>query len=105
MNQARVANREETNIPDSPYKNTRTGGKRGRGDTKDSPSKRKKTDETEKGLQLKQPDNIVNVTLKDYQLLGVEWLTSLYVNGVNGILADEMGLGYVSRLAIHIQLF
>ena len=26
-------------------------------------------------------------------LKGVEWLISLYENGLNGILADEMGLG------------
>jgi ATP-dependent DNA helicase len=32
-------------------------------------------------------------TLKDYQLEGVRWLTSLFENGVSGILADEMGLG------------
>jgi len=28
--------------------------------------------------------------LRDYQLKGVEWLASLYENGLNGILADEM---------------
>jgi ATP-dependent DNA helicase len=28
--------------------------------------------------------------LKDYQLEGVRWLTSLFENGVSGILADEM---------------
>jgi ATP-dependent DNA helicase len=31
--------------------------------------------------------------LRDYQLAGVEWLISLWENGLNGILADEMGLG------------
>jgi len=31
--------------------------------------------------------------LRDYQLAGLEWLVSLYENGINGILADEMGLG------------
>ena len=31
--------------------------------------------------------------LRDYQLKGVQWLISLYQNGVNGILADQMGLG------------
>lgn len=35
--------------------------------------------------------------LRDYQLTGVEWLVSLYDNGLNGILADEMGLGKVSN--------
>lgn len=31
--------------------------------------------------------------MRDYQLRGVRWLTSLYQNGLNGILADQMGLG------------
>jgi len=31
--------------------------------------------------------------LKPYQLIGLQWLVSLYVNNLNGILADEMGLG------------
>jgi ATP-dependent DNA helicase len=31
--------------------------------------------------------------MKSYQVAGLEWLTSLYENGLNGILADEMGLG------------
>ncbi|KAJ3365329.1 putative DNA helicase ino80 [Allomyces arbusculus] len=31
--------------------------------------------------------------LKEYQLKGLEWLISLYEQGINGILADEMGLG------------
>lgn len=41
-----------------------------------------------------QPRNLADgCRLKDYQLEGVRWLTSLYENGVSGILADEMGLG------------
>lgn len=32
-------------------------------------------------------------TLKSYQLKGMNWLCSLYDQGINGILADEMGLG------------
>ena len=31
--------------------------------------------------------------MKPYQLIGVQWLVSLYNNNLNGILADEMGLG------------
>lgn len=31
--------------------------------------------------------------LKAYQLKGMNWLASLYDQGINGILADEMGLG------------
>ena len=31
--------------------------------------------------------------LKPYQLLGVNWMKLLHLNGVNGVLADDMGLG------------
>lgn len=40
-----------------------------------------------------QPALVSGCTMKDYQLDGLEWLVSLYENGLNGILADEMGLG------------
>ncbi|KAK9453161.1 SNF2 family N-terminal domain-containing protein [Dipodascopsis uninucleata] len=41
----------------------------------------------------RQPKLVTGGILKDYQLAGLEWLISLYENGLNGILADEMGLG------------
>ena len=31
--------------------------------------------------------------LREYQLVGLQWMVSLYNNKLNGILADEMGLG------------
>ncbi|GBG27141.1 Helicase, putative [Hondaea fermentalgiana] len=34
-----------------------------------------------------------NFSLKDYQLVGLNWLRLLYSQDLNGILADEMGLG------------
>ncbi|XP_071953036.1 probable global transcription activator SNF2L2 [Antedon mediterranea] len=40
-----------------------------------------------------QPEMMVNGTLKEYQIKGLEWMVSLYNNNLNGILADEMGLG------------
>lgn len=40
-----------------------------------------------------QPRTVVGGTLRGYQLEGVQWLVSLFENGLNGILADEMGLG------------
>lgn len=43
--------------------------------------------------QVSQPALVTGGTLKNYQLEGLEWLVSLYENGLNGILADEMGLG------------
>lgn len=41
---------------------------------------------------LKVP-KILHCSLKDYQKRGLEWLVSLYNQGINGMLADEMGLG------------
>eukprot|EP01104_Vermistella_antarctica_P019859 TRINITY_DN807_c0_g1_i1.p1 TRINITY_DN807_c0_g1~~TRINITY_DN807_c0_g1_i1.p1 ORF type:complete len:1492 (-),score=489.09 TRINITY_DN807_c0_g1_i1:45-4520(-) len=40
-----------------------------------------------------QPEMLVGGTLKEYQVLGLQWMVSLYNNNLNGILADEMGLG------------
>jgi ATP-dependent DNA helicase len=41
----------------------------------------------------RQPELVTGGTMRKYQLEGLEWLISLYENGLNGILADEMGLG------------
>lgn len=46
--------------------------------------------EQPKGFQA--PKSVV-VSLHPHQLIGVEWMITLYQNGLNGILADEMGLG------------
>ncbi|ANB15712.1 Irc5p [Sugiyamaella lignohabitans] len=40
-----------------------------------------------------QPTLITGGTLHPYQVAGVQWMVSLFENGLNGILADEMGLG------------
>ncbi|KAK1791953.1 hypothetical protein P4O66_013926, partial [Electrophorus voltai] len=39
------------------------------------------------------PSYVKTGKLRDYQIRGLNWLISLYENGINGILADEMGLG------------
>lgn len=39
------------------------------------------------------PPFIKNGEMRDYQVRGLNWMISLYENGINGILADEMGLG------------
>ncbi|KAJ2814339.1 chromatin remodeling complex Adenosinetriphosphatase, partial [Coemansia erecta] len=39
------------------------------------------------------PAYVSGGTMRDYQLRGLNWMISLYENGINGILADEMGLG------------
>ena len=40
-----------------------------------------------------QPKTVTGGVMRGYQLEGLDWLDSLYSNGLNGILADEMGLG------------
>jgi DNA helicase INO80 len=43
-------------------------------------------------ISIEQP-KLLNCTLKEYQVKGLNWLANLYDQGINGILADEMGLG------------
>ena len=40
-------------------------------------------------LKIGQP-RLLMATLKEYQLKGLNWLGTLYDQGINGILADEM---------------
>ena len=42
--------------------------------------------------EVRQPSILVGGDLKEYQLMGLQWMISLYNNRLNGILADEMGL-------------
>ena len=49
-----------------------------------------------------QPALVTGAKLRDYQLAGVQWMISLYENGLNGILADEMGLGKVFYILLHV---
>ncbi|KAI8352107.1 SNF2 family N-terminal domain-containing protein [Blakeslea trispora] len=39
-----------------------------------------------------------DLTLKDYQLMGLNWMLLLYSKGISGILADEMGLGKTAQV-------
>ena len=34
--------------------------------------------------------DVKNGNMRDYQIRGLNWMISLYENGINGILADEM---------------
>jgi DNA helicase INO80 len=43
--------------------------------------------------------------LKEYQLKGLNWLATLYEQGINGILADEMGLGKVGNQQLCAPLY
>ncbi|KAF7339360.1 SNF2 family helicase ATPase [Mycena sanguinolenta] len=48
-------------------------------------------------LTIGQPKMLM-AQLKEYQLKGLNWLATLYEQGINGILADEMGLGKASTV-------
>jgi len=73
--------------------------------TEDAPADKKiklddSQEEEDKAYHGEQPALITGATLKSYQLAGVQWMVSLYENGLNGILADEMGLGKVGSKAV-----
>jgi hypothetical protein len=53
-------------------------------------------------VSSRQPALVTGADMRDYQLAGMEWLVTLYENGLNGILADEMGLGCVQPVS-HAQ--
>eukprot|EP00842_Homolaphlyctis_polyrhiza_P006653 jgi/Hompol1/698/HPOL_004308-RA len=50
-------------------------------------------DKQESFVFSESPAYVEGGTMRDYQIQGLNWLISLYTNGINGILADEMGLG------------
>ena len=41
--------------------------------------------------------------MRDYQIQGLNWLISLYENGINGILADEMVMLFYFNSKFNIQ--
>ena len=53
-------------------------------------------------LTIPQPQMLM-AQLKEYQLKGLNWLATLYEQGINGILADEMGLGKVRMRLISLE--
>ncbi|KAN0064789.1 chromatin remodeling complex Adenosinetriphosphatase [Thecaphora frezii] len=73
----------------------------------DNSNRRRKTEKEEDEELLKEGDEeeedafvfnespayVKGGKMRDYQIQGLNWMISLYHNGINGILADEMGLG------------
>ncbi|KXL42766.1 hypothetical protein M433DRAFT_156516 [Acidomyces richmondensis BFW] len=56
---------------------------------------------------LAQPENMGDVELKDYQLVGLNWLNLLWSKKLSCILADDMGLGktcQVIAFLAHLQV-
>jgi ATP-dependent DNA helicase len=52
-----------------------------------------------------QPSLVTGGHMKRYQLEGLEWLKTLWMNGLSGILADEMGLGKTLQAISLISFF
>ena len=53
---------------------------------------------------LEQPKLLVppnNGKLREYQMVGLQWMVSLYNNHLNGILADEMGCAPTGLVQIY----
>ncbi|WFD31513.1 hypothetical protein MSPP1_002551 [Malassezia sp. CBS 17886] len=78
-------------------------GKKGSGDQRRRKTEREEDeemlhDEEDEGgdgafVFRESPGYVEGGTMKEYQVQGLNWMISLYQNGINGILADEMGLG------------
>ncbi|KAJ9608245.1 putative ATPase [Cladophialophora chaetospira] len=56
-------------------------------------------------VATEQPSLVTGGQMKQYQLEGLEWLKSLWMNGLSGILADEMGLGKTLQAISMIAFF
>ena len=52
---------------------------------------------SEKETITEQPKMLLLGKLRPYQMVGLQWMVSLYNNRLNGILADEMGLGKTAQ--------
>lgn len=56
-------------------------------------------------VATQQPELVTGGKMRKYQLEGLEWLKSLWMNGLCGILADEMGLGKTVQAISMIAFF
>jgi ATP-dependent DNA helicase len=56
-------------------------------------------------VATQQPSLVTGGRMREYQLEGLEWLKSLWMNGLCGILADEMGLGKTVQTISMIAFF
>lgn len=56
-------------------------------------------------VATQQPAPVTGGAMRKYQLEGLEWLKSLWMNGLCGILADEMGLGKTVQAISLIAFF
>lgn len=56
-------------------------------------------------VATEQPALVSGGKMREYQLEGLEWMKSLWMNGLCGILADEMGLGKTVQAISLIAFF
>ncbi|PCH01990.1 SNF2-related [Penicillium occitanis (nom. inval.)] len=56
-------------------------------------------------VATEQPSLVTGGKMREYQLEGLEWMKSLWINGLCGILADEMGLGKTVQTISLIAFF
>ena len=56
-------------------------------------------------VATQQPELVTGGKMREYQLEGLEWLKSLWMNGLCGILADEMGLGKTIQAISMVAFF
>ena len=56
-------------------------------------------------VATEQPKLVTGGKMREYQLEGLEWLKTLWMNGLCGILADEMGLGKTIQAISLIAFF
>jgi ATP-dependent DNA helicase len=56
-------------------------------------------------VATEQPSLVTGGKMRQYQLEGLEWMKSLWINGLCGILADEMGLGKTVQTISLIAFF
>jgi ATP-dependent DNA helicase len=56
-------------------------------------------------VATEQPEFVTGGKMRQYQLEGLEWMKSLWMNGLCGILADEMGLGKTIQAISLIAFF
>jgi SNF2 family DNA or RNA helicase len=77
----------------NPHSGVSSSAKRRRNSTVSSPSTSTESLaslENGPSTLFRQPTNLVGGTLMPHQLEGLQWLLSLWENGLNGILADEV---------------
>jgi SWI/SNF-related matrix-associated actin-dependent regulator of chromatin subfamily A member 5 len=65
-------------------------------------------EETPSCIYIYLKKDVTGGTMRDYQIQGLNWLISLFENGINGILADEMVCIFIKEyrgLGKHCSLF